>query len=94
MGINSAPNPDDTDMAQIPSLKALWAETLGDPQICIAVLDGPVDRAHPSLAAANLSQLQTLASGAPDGGAAARRGAAMQPRHAYRRVIFGQHDGR
>ena len=99
MGMNSAPNPDQTDMAQIPSLKALWAETLGDPQICIAVLDGPVDRAHPSLAAANLSELQTLASGAPDGGAAARRGAAMQPEAATQHgthiasVIFCQHDG-
>ena len=25
-------------------LKELWQETLGDPSVCIAVLDGPVDQ--------------------------------------------------
>lgn len=31
----------------LPDLKQLWDETLGDPRVCIAVLDGPVDTAHP-----------------------------------------------
>ena len=41
-------------------LKELWEETLGDPGVCVAVLDGPVDMSHLSLAGANLKQLETL----------------------------------
>ena len=37
-----------TDVSAISGLSELWAETLGDPRICIAVLDGPVDLSHPS----------------------------------------------
>jgi cyanobactin maturation PatA/PatG family protease len=87
MGTTPAPSPNHTDIGQIPGLEVLWAETLGDSRICIAVLDGPVDLAHPSLAAADLSQLQTLASGAMDGEAAVRHGTHIAS------VIFGQHDG-
>jgi cyanobactin maturation PatA/PatG family protease len=65
----------------------LWDETRGDPQICIALLDGPVDRTHPSLAAAELSELETLVSRASGGGAATRHGTHIAS------VIFGQHDG-
>ena len=46
-----------TDIASIPGLRELWAHTLGEPQICIAVLDGPVNLAHPSLVGASLTQL-------------------------------------
>ena len=43
-------------------LKELWKEGLGDPSVCVAVLDGPIDFSHTSLAAANLTQLETLVS--------------------------------
>ncbi|HMB07294.1 MAG TPA: PatA/PatG family cyanobactin maturation protease, partial [Isosphaeraceae bacterium] len=35
-------------------LDRLWRETLGDPRIAIAVLDGPVDVAHPAFSRADL----------------------------------------
>lgn len=68
-------------------LKELWAETLGDSRICIAILDGPVDQSHPGLTAANLTQLDTLVSGVADLGAASQHGTHIAS------VIFGQHDG-
>src|SRR5688572_12287745 len=73
-----------TDVAAIAGLSELWGETLGDPRICIAVLDGPVDLTHPSLTGANLTQTKTLASG---GGPAAEHGTHITS------VIFGQHEG-
>jgi cyanobactin maturation PatA/PatG family protease len=76
-----------THIEEIPGLKGLWTETLGDPQICIAVLDGPVDHSHPSLAAANLAQLETLASGTANQGPASQHGTHIAS------VIFGQYDG-
>jgi hypothetical protein len=30
-------------------LEEVWVEARGDARVCVAVLDGPVDRAHPSL---------------------------------------------
>ena len=76
-----------TGIAAIAGLKELWAETLGDPGICIAILDGPVDQSHPSLAAANLTRVETLVSGVPDRGPASQHGTHVAS------VIFGQHDG-
>lgn len=35
----------------------LWQETLGDPEVCIAILDGPVDRFHPSFIEATITYL-------------------------------------
>ncbi len=46
-----------TDIAHIGGLQELWSLTLGDPQICIAILDGPVDLNHPSLREAALTQI-------------------------------------
>jgi cyanobactin maturation PatA/PatG family protease len=37
-------------------LTTLWAETTGDPKICIAILDAPVDRANRCLVSANIEQ--------------------------------------
>ncbi len=71
----------------VPGLRELWRETFGDPRICIAVLDGPVDRSHPSLAAAQLRQLSTLVP------ARATTGAALQHGTHVASVIFGGHDG-
>jgi cyanobactin maturation PatA/PatG family protease len=44
----------------IPGLAELWAQTQGDPRICVAVLDGPVDRSHPCFDGALLTSLPTL----------------------------------
>lgn len=71
----------------IDGLTALWARTLGDSRICVAILDGPVDRSHPSLAAANLTLIETLETGAVSQGPASQHGTHVAS------VIFGQHTG-
>jgi cyanobactin maturation PatA/PatG family protease len=71
----------------IPGLEKLWAETLGDPGICLAVLDGPVDQSHPSLRFARLSQIPTLISGSIEPGPAGQHGTHVAS------IIFGQHTG-
>lgn len=48
-----------TDIEEIAGLRALWAETLGDPRILIAFLDGPIDRTHPALVGAKLALAST-----------------------------------
>jgi cyanobactin maturation PatA/PatG family protease len=79
--------PDTTDVAALPGLRELWTETLGDPRVCIAILDGPVDMSHPSLSEARLTTLDTLATKRAGGGPASRHGTHVAS------VIFGQHDG-
>jgi hypothetical protein len=64
--------------AKILDLGLLWAQTRGDPRICIAVLDGPVDEEHPCFRGAHLTHLPTTADPACGGGAAS------EPRHARR----------
>ena len=76
-----------TDVAAIDGIKELWAQTLGDPRVCIAILDGPVDQSHPSLVAANLTRLDTLVSGIANEGRASQHGTHIAS------VIFGQHVG-
>ena len=44
----------------IPEIQLLWAQTLGDPEIRVALLDGPADVCHPSLRGARLSSVPTL----------------------------------
>jgi len=43
-----------------PNVDALAQLGRGDPRICIAILDGPVDYSHPCFSGAKLAQLQTL----------------------------------
>ncbi len=74
-------------MGLLSGIRELWAETLGDPAVCIAVLDGPVELSHPSLKAANLTQVETLVPGTADLGPASRHGTHIAS------VIFGQHGG-
>jgi hypothetical protein len=74
-------------MSVLSGIRELWAETLGDPAVCVAVLDGPVDLSHPSLKGANLAQGETLVSGTADLGPACRHGTHIAS------VIFGRHDG-
>ena len=58
---------------------------LGHPDICIAVLDGPVDRNHPCFDGANLTVLPTLvADGAKADGAMSSHGTHVAS------IIFGQ----
>ena len=66
-------------------LKVLWDETLGDPRVCVAILDGPVDLTHPSLLRANLTQLETLVPRSVNPGPASAHGTHVAS------VIFGQH---
>lgn len=79
------PSEERFELPQLPGLAALWAETLGDPRIGIALLDGPVDGAHPCLKGARLTPMG--ASGeTPGHGIAERHGTQIAS------LIFGQHD--
>ncbi len=69
----------------LPQLNPLWHESLGDPGICVAILDGPVDQSHPSFNGANLTRLPTLASGITDRASISQHGTHIAS------VIFGQH---
>ncbi len=71
----------------IPGLQELWGETLGDPRISVAILDGPVDLTHQSLRKAKLNQIETLVQGEAEQGPASKHGTHITS------VIFGQHDG-
>lgn len=46
------------DIFSIPGLQELWRLTLGDPAICVAVLDGPAVLDHPCLRGANIRRLR------------------------------------
>lgn len=46
----------------LPGLAALQSETLGSSDICVAVLDGPVDLTHPAFAGANVTAIEMPAS--------------------------------
>jgi hypothetical protein len=71
----------------IPGISKLWRESLGDPAIRIAILDGPVDLRHPSLDGAQLESVPSLVSSVCDDGAACRHGTHITS------LIFGQHHG-
>jgi cyanobactin maturation PatA/PatG family protease len=43
-------------------LAALQAETLGSPDVCVAVLDGPADLTHPAFSGASVTSLDTAVS--------------------------------
>jgi cyanobactin maturation PatA/PatG family protease len=75
-----------TDTSALLGLKSLWVESLGDPGICVAVLDGPVDQSHPCFDGVNLTRLPTLVSGVADRGSASQHGTHVAS------IIFGQHD--
>lgn len=73
----------------LPGLRSLYLETFhletfGDPQICIAVLDGPVDHSHPCFEGATLTQIQTLVPGSSNSGFVAQHGTHVAS------IIFGQ----
>jgi len=67
------------------SIQELWSESLGDPEVRVAILDGPVDSAHACFAGAQLITVPTLAAKAPDQGPATFHGTHVAS------IIFGQH---
>ncbi len=67
-------------------IESLWAKSLGDPNICVAVLDGLVNQSHPCFEGANLTRLPTLISGKADQGWASQHGTHVTS------VIFGHHN--
>lgn len=74
-------------VSEIDGVAELWAETRGDANVCVAVLDGPVDLAHPSFAGADLNQIGGLVPQSPGSGGALRHGTHIAS------LIFGQPDG-
>lgn len=74
-------------IVKLAGLEQLWDITLGDPKICVAVLDGNVDFTHPSFSGAKLKRLDTMVSGVSGFGAASAHGTHIAS------VIFGQHEG-
>lgn len=73
-----------TDISALPGLKALWNQSMGDPRVCVAVLDGPVDQSHPCFHGASLTKLQTLVSDVAGPGQMSGHGTHITS------VIFGQ----
>ena len=68
----------------LPGLAPLHAESLGDPGIGIAVLDGPVDLSHPCFRDANIARLNTLVRDSASSGPMAAHGTHVSS------LIFGQ----
>ena len=66
------------------NLAALQEESLGDSDVCVAILDGPVDLSHPCFDGANLTKLPSLVSGVPDRSSASQHGTHIAS------IIFGQ----
>jgi len=60
--------------AAVPGLASLQSRTLGAPSVTVAVLDGPVDLAHPVLRGASLRLLDTLVGEPAGGGRMSRHG--------------------
>lgn len=69
----------------VSGLSELWSQTLGDPRISVAVLDGTVDVTHPCFAGTDISTIPTLVPGIARGGAATRHGTAVAS------ILFGRH---
>jgi subtilisin family serine protease len=71
----------------LPGLEVLWAITLGDVNVRIAVLDGPCDLEHSCFYGAMLATPETLFSNVADSGFASQHGTHVAS------IIFGQHTG-
>lgn len=69
------------------TLDDLWTQTLGSREVCIALLDGPVDLTHRSFEHAPLLEITPTFSADLVGGPASIHGTQLAS------IIFGQHDG-
>nr|QGA72587.1 MusA [Desmonostoc sp. PCC 7906] len=70
----------------VPGLTHLWEQTLGKPEICVAVLDGLVDRSHVCFQGADLREIPGMVESIPNPeGLMHRHGTHVAS------VIFGQH---
>jgi cyanobactin maturation PatA/PatG family protease len=69
----------------LPGINTLWAETLGHPDIRVAILDGPVDTGHPCFRGTRLQESATLV---PD---TARAGPGRCHGTHIASLILGQH---
>ena len=69
----------------ITTAKRILQRTAGDAEICIAVLDGPVDLTHPCFNKAKITKLETLVSDLSNEGPTAHHGTYVAS------LIFGQH---
>jgi len=68
----------------LPDIDQVWRRTEGDPRVCIAILDGPVDLSHPSLRGARLTALGASGTSCY-GGAACLHGTHVAS------LVFAQH---
>lgn len=69
------------------AIRALWNRTTGEPGIRIAILDGPVDRNHPTLRNAYLRSTPGVVPRSTIGGASSRHGTHVAS------IVFGDHSG-
>ncbi len=69
----------------IQGLNDLWKETLGDPSVCVAILDGPVDQSHTTFVGTDFRQFELLVPISSNHGPALAHGTHIAS------VIFGQH---
>jgi hypothetical protein len=67
----------------LPGLEQLWEKTLGDPDVRIALIDGPVDLSHQCFRGARIEQTSLPAVSTPDG---------LSMRHGTQvaSILFGQ----
>ena len=83
--IQGATTGDFTDNSAMLGITSLWEQSTGDSNVCVAVLDGPVDQSHPCFDGADLTVLQTLVSNEVGSGQMSAHGTHIAS------VIFGQH---
>ena len=76
------------ETSSIPGLRDLWRLTLGDPGVCVAVLDGPAALEHPCLRGANVRRLRSYWL---DDGADVEDGLVEHATHVCS-VLFSPHD--
>jgi cyanobactin maturation PatA/PatG family protease len=77
----------DSIARMLTGMDALWAETTGDPNVRIAILDGPVDTRHPCFKNARIEEINILE------GLAASSRTATDHATSIASIIFGQHGG-
>lgn len=70
-------------------LSELWELTLGSSEITVAILDGPCDTTHPSLAQSTITQIDSLGIGS-----GTTNGPVIEHGTHIASIIFGQHNGR